>query len=1536
MEEPWLSELSNIPGVGQERARALYAAGFRTLEEIDAASLDSLARVTGIGELLAKKIKGLARRRLKERKIDGQRYREEARLFICPNCGSLVAEGAGKCPKCGVEFEEEEELVEMPLEEKERAVDGYWYKDEAKLFICPNCGSLVAEGAGKCPKCGAQFEEEEELVEMPLEEKERAVDGYWYKDEAKLFICPNCGSLVAEGAGKCPKCGAEFEEEAAVCEKCGARIGPEGRCRCHPPARKEEPRRRGISKDFLDRWSNMKHPEPTGVSKAFAERWKQIAEKVEERPKPPAPELPAEEEIDAFLTMTEEMGEPLSEKEIEEAERQLEHYDLLLEVDPSRDDIWQAKGDLLRRLGRIDDAVRCFDEAIRRSYEQIRAIAQPQEGVGARKGRTNGLVNGLTNGLRAPGRLGPPTKEDVRARGYGLVNGRGRVNGRINGLVNGRGRINGLVNGRGRVNGRINGLVNGRGRVNGRINGLVNGRGRVNGLVNGRGRINGLVNGRGRVNGLINGFGLVNGFINGVGAIGPGLVNGMGLVNGTGIGVQRYGRARPWIFPPPAQSLAILACLLMVMLILPMIVQYTAEAPPGMRIDGYFDDWDGMLAYTTALQKEDVNPDARIDRVMAAMENSTLYLFVEVSGRHFMGTTSPLRNTTSSMYVLVDADANASTGYSAGGIGAEHLVEVQGWRGNRYLSHVKRFKEGEDREDWNSFTGSTGVSVAAIQGAVELSIPLDPGIASPAGKPVFLIGITDGNGTLDIFDVPISPELPVLRIEQMRPSTESVAPGATATAAAIRLRGYGEEVRVEGLRLTFLGTGRYEEDYTLSDIRLSSGTLIPYEIAVDGEECTLSFEQPINISAVGAALNISISVSPSALSGNTIGIGVTGALVAEPAYAHIDGMPDGLLIVGSSLAHRIDGSFAEWDTAVLAPDPPGDVAAAPAWGNSLNANVDIRNSSWAYDQDLFFYAEVSGRMLGGSVFPRYIPRIEAPPYVIITPDSDRDSVSDDLDPMPHDFNNDGIADSESFVEIDGIMYPDVDGNGVPDYPRKTPDGLTDLWLNTTLPLNFSQSPGKFVSVYIGPVAPVVIRDLDTLTIYIDADGDVTTGARPRAQIGAEYALHATGNGGVVHNASIYNFVQGMQGLPWQWICSTEIAAGKTRLEAMVSGEYLPSLTPNCTVQIEISDWNGDCDITDPSAPINSTRAIAGDNVVLNEIASRPDANEWVELCNPTPNPIDISGWRIRVRGLFGGWTTIYTFPAGTIIGAWGSGSEYLVVTDPNGAASAIPNFGGSVRLDDPATGVIIDQVAYPFMAGGQTYARFKNETYGMPTDTDVDANDWYISNNNWIVPEGPTPGAPNDRRRPVISVEKMGNVTAAPPGTEVLFTIYYNNTGDGNAKHVWVNDTLPAGMTYVSSSVPYTSVSGSTYTWYFSNVPPGTHVFTLTALINPSVPYGTVLTNLAELNYTDQLSMLMEYSSDTWNVTVSAPAPSITVSKVADTDVVSPGDIVTYTIYYNNIGNGAAGDVWINDTLPSGITYLSADPPPDSTVGQEQ
>jgi len=373
------------------------------------------------------------------------------------------------------------------------------------------------------------------------------------------------------------------------------------------------------------------------------------------------------------------------------------------------------------------------------------------------------------------------------------------------------------------------------------------------------------------------------------------------------------------------------------------------------------------------------------------------------------------------------------------------------------------------------------------------------------------------------------------------------------------------------------------------------------------------------------------------------------------------------------------------------------------------------------------------------------------------------------------------------------------------------------------------------------------------------------------------------------------------------------------MEFAVNASIL-SLTPGHRVVFYASDWRLEYDLALPDVAIAQFPITiqAATNVVINEASPQPNP-EWVELANPLANSVSLNGWTLEVRS-GGTWTTVFTFTT-QVLGRFGSGSEYLQVNLP---VNALPNGNARVRLLQGTT--TIDQTTYPTRVNdGQSWSRFIDPVTGVPMDTNSDNVDFYVS-------ALPSPGQANDQNRPTILVTKAASRAIAAPGDLITYTLHYDNTDTGMAKTVWANDTLPGGVQYSSSSVPFNSVSGSTYGWIFLNVMPGVHSFTVTAQVTATATDGQVLGNVAALDYTDQLSRPLPGSRAWANTTVSRP--TITVVKTATPSAARPGDLVTFRIYYNNTGSASAGTVTIKDSLPIGMTFQTASPAPTWTNGR--
>lgn len=272
----------------------------------------------------------------------------------------------------------------------------------------------------------------------------------------------------------------------------------------------------------------------------------------------------------------------------------------------------------------------------------------------------------------------------------------------------------------------------------------------------------------------------------------------------------------------------------------------------------------------------------------------------------------------------------------------------------------------------------------------------------------------------------------------------------------------------------------------------------------------------------------------------------------------------------------------------------------------------------------------------------------------------------------------------------------------------------------------------------------------------------------------------------------------------------------------------------------------------------------------------------------------------------------------------------------------------------------------------------------------------YIGYNSTILPAGSnTTGGfwmnvTLGRGEAEISVNKTVDRSVARPGQALQYRIYFNNTGNKSAVTVWVNDTLPTWVNYVSnnaSAIPSFAgflQSGRNLYFVFNMVSPGVHWFNINVIINGSAPNG-VLVNNVEVNYTNSTGFgPTTYDDARTNITSGVTVPyyvygyvttsggtpvagatvnitnldtgeSITVTTDASGRYVVnlgnmpsgylTGDTIngtantTILIGYNQstISSSLGGGMWLNITLGSELANITVEKSPESqTAAQGQ
>ena len=178
---------------------------------------------------------------------------------------------------------------------------------------------------------------------------------------------------------------------------------------------------------------------------------------------------------------------------------------------------------------------------------------------------------------------------------------------------------------------------------------------------------------------------------------------------------------------------------------------------------------------------------------------------------------------------------------------------------------------------------------------------------------------------------------------------------------------------------------------------------------------------------------------------------------------------------------------------------------------------------------------------------------------------------------------------------------------------------------------------------------------------------------------------------------------------------------------------------------------------------------------------------------------------------------------------------------------------------------------------------------------------------------------------PGITVEKTGR-PALFVGNQVTYTLTASNAGDAPLTGVTVTDTIPTGMSYVSSS-PAGTESGSTVTWDVGDLAVGASTSVSVTLQGDQV--GSV-TNTANASAAEGVS-----DSATLPIRI-LPAPGATLQITDSFDPVSEGEEVDFTVTVSNQGRSPMTGVRIVVPIPTEFTIVSTSDSTQATISADR
>jgi len=190
-----------------------------------------------------------------------------------------------------------------------------------------------------------------------------------------------------------------------------------------------------------------------------------------------------------------------------------------------------------------------------------------------------------------------------------------------------------------------------------------------------------------------------------------------------------------------------------------------------------------------------------------------------------------------------------------------------------------------------------------------------------------------------------------------------------------------------------------------------------------------------------------------------------------------------------------------------------------------------------------------------------------------------------------------------------------------------------------------------------------------------------------------------------------------------------------------------------------------------------------------------------------------------------------------------------------------------------------------------------------------------------------------------LRVSKTVNDATPDKNENVTFTVTVTNDGPNSATNVAVLDSLPAGLTFVSSTPSQGSYVNGTGIWTVGTL---TNGGSATLQIVATVVTSGAKTNTAQVSSSDQFdpdstpNNSIGTEDDQASAIVTPNVIDLSITKTVNDSTPFLNDNIIFTIALANAGPTTATGVTVADQLPAGLTFVSSTPSQgtyDNTTG---